>query len=139
VKRKKNRKWYAEITMENDIIRSDTMSYDVDLVDNEGNIVEVVPHQEGGIVCLGGSDKAALSVTYNYTKFYYENLDEKDGLRWLDGKLAKDTLVRLEQTIEKLVGDKSDYYEATAGNAKHALKILLAWAKQYPYAKFKVV
>jgi hypothetical protein len=115
------------------------MSYNVDLVDENDKIVEVVPHSEGGVYVLGGSLYATLNITYNYSQFFHDVLDEKEGLQWLNGKLAKDTMIRLEYAIQKLDGNRSDnYWESTSGNAKHALKILLAWAKQHPYATFKV-
>ena len=115
------------------------MSWDVDLVDNEGKIVEVVPHQEGGIIAMGGEDQATMNVTYNYAKHFYDNLPDP-GFKWLNGKKAKDTIEILEKAVKELGTETSnDYWEATEGNAGRALSVLLSWAKQYPEAIFKIV
>ena len=115
------------------------MSYDVYLMKDEG-IARVVPHQEGATIVVGGDDSAELNVTYNYGKFYYDHLDKQHGLKWLHKKKAQDTIERLEAAVKELGTERDgDYWAATAGNAGHALFILLSWAKQHPDAIFDVV
>ena len=116
----------------------ETMSYDVDLEDDDG-ICEIEPHEEGGTYVLGGTTDASLNITYNYSKYFYEFLDTEKGLRGLDGKKAQDVISKLENAVKGLGTEKdADYWKATPGNAGHSLSILLQWAKQHPNATFKV-
>ncbi len=139
------------------------MSYSISLANN-GVPVEVKSHEEGSTFALGGITTAELDITYNYAWFFYHFLDEKDGIRWLYGKAAKDCINKLEEAVRVLSdnphthGDesypKSDeglakfkgraylrkqggYWCPTPGNAGHALAILLEWAKQHPDAVFE--
>lgn len=113
------------------------MSYDVILEEN-GEIVNVDRHSEGGIICVGGSTTADLNITYNYVYFFRKSLSPRKGIRWLYGKKAKDTVKRLEKAVREL-GTKRDpdYWKATPGNAGYALSVLLRWAKQHPEAVWK--
>jgi len=96
-------------------------------------------HQGGGVITIGGSNQASMSVTYNYSKYYYDTIDKEDGFRWLNGKLAKDTIVRLENAITELGTDFSgDYWEATEGNAGRILQSLVKWAHELPNAVWGV-
>lgn len=113
------------------------MSYDVDLVDETGKIVEVKSHTEGGTYALGGSPDASLNITYNYAQVY--GLFDFS-IRNLNGIKAKDWIEKLEWLVEKL-GIRQyepDYWAPTPGNAGHALNILLGWAKLHPQATFEV-
>lgn len=116
------------------------MGWDVDLIDEQGQTVEVPIQQEGGIIAVGGSPYASMSVTWNYSKFYYEHLDESEGFRWLNGKKAKDTIERLSKAILELGTEQSvrGYWEGTKGNAGHILKIMLDWARLYPEAEWGI-
>jgi hypothetical protein len=125
------------------------MSYWVYLRDDAGNLVEVPRHAEGGTVAVAGTPTAELNVTYNYSRYYkrtfsyilfLEGREVSDaGIRWLDGKPAGETTSVLEQAVSILGTDQSDdYWEATEGNAGHALSILLDWATQHPEATFEV-
>jgi len=113
------------------------MSYDISLV-KDGKTCEVNKYQKGGIIAIDGSTKADFTITYNYSFFFHNFLDKRRGIRWLYGKTAKETTPRLEKAIDKLsgwVGDgiyEKDYWAPTFGNARHALEILLDWAKQNP-------
>jgi len=110
------------------------MSYDLGLYYKDIP-AEVDIHEEGGTYAIGGIPDAELNVTYNYSKFYYEHLDEKDGLRWLYGKKGSETIERLKKAVKVLgVRRSDDYWKATRGNAGYALSILLKWAKQHPEA-----
>lgn len=120
------------------------MSYWVSL-EKDKKIIKVKPFEEGGTYVLGGSDEADLNITYNYGWFYWKCLDKKAGLKWLNGKLAKDCIGKLEKTIKELGTNRykrdneyPDYWAPTPGNAGYALNILLKWAKMNPEAKFKV-
>ena len=109
------------------------MSFWVSLTNEAGVPLEVESHQEGGTYVVGGSPEADLNVTYNYSPHYYRHIDKDEGLRWLDKQKASDTIAQLEQAVNALKDDVSnDYWEATEGNARKALVILLGWAKQHP-------
>jgi len=114
------------------------MSWDVDLEKN-GKSVDVARHTEGGTYVLGGSIRAELNISYNYSPFYYKHLDNEDGLRWLHGKKAVECISRLKSAILKLgITRDSDYWKATHGNAGAALNLLLKWAESNPEAKFRI-
>ena len=114
------------------------MSYDIYLVSEEGHICTIEAHKEGGTYALDGTNQAYLNITYNYAPFYHKTIDEEQGLRWLYGKTGKECIGCLEHAVEVLgTKQSSDYWEATAGNAGHALSILLKWAKEHPNARFK--
>ena len=110
------------------------MSYWVYLQDKKGEKLTVGFHDaEGGIYKLGGSVDAELNITYNYSPYYYQQIDKKNGLRWLDGKKAEDCAKRLERAVKALGTEQNDdYWKPTAGNAGYALSVLLAWAKECP-------
>lgn len=116
------------------------MSYDVDLVGDDGSHVRVESHQEGGVVAAGGSTRAEMTITYNYSDYYYDHIDDDEGIRWLDGKRAGDVIDVLYDAVEKLGTEQADdYWEATEGNAGHSLSVLLEWAQTHPDATFRVV
>ena len=111
------------------------MSYNIELCNKDGKPVEVETFIEGGTLRVGGSFVAELNITYNYSWFYTHFLDEEEGIGWLYGKKAKDTLNRLEKAVEELGTDQfTDYWAPTPGNAGYALNILLTWAKANPNA-----
>jgi len=113
------------------------MSYDIDLIGEHGEPVEVEKHSEGGTFAPGGTTRASLNVTYNYSRFYSETIDRDEGIRWLYGKKASECIQRLREAICTLGTDQDeDYWAATAGNAGYALSILLKWAEQHPDAEF---
>lgn len=113
------------------------MGYSIKLVGEDGEIVGVTRHQEGSSYVMGGTDDANIDITYNYAKYFREEIDSRYGIRWLYGKHAHECIDVLEAAVEKLgkVRD-ADYWETTPGNAGHVLNVLLAWARQYPYAIF---
>ncbi len=114
------------------------MSYWVHL-QNKNKPVVVPNHEFGGTHVLGGTTNAELNVTYNYSKFYYGHLDKELGLKWLDGKKAKDCLSRLREAVEALGHEQdTDYWKPTAGNAGFALLVLGSWAGLNPEAVFSV-
>ena len=111
------------------------MSYDIDLNDPKtGEPCKLdVPHQmKGGTYQVGGCPEASLNITYNYAPIYTECFGEK-GIRFLYGKNAADTIPILEEAIDALGDDVNpDYWAATEGNAKAALRQLVALAKMRP-------
>jgi len=114
------------------------MSWWVSL-NKDGKLVEVKLFEEGGTYCLGGANAADLNITYNYGPYFHICLDKKKGLRWLDGKKARDAIVRMERAVKELGTDKdNNYWKSTPGNAGYALSTLLKWAKRYPEAIFEV-
>jgi hypothetical protein len=112
------------------------MSYDVSLKNNNGAVVAVTSHNNGGTVCVGSSSEAAMSVTYNYADIYA--LVDFD-LWGFDGMSAKDSIPILDKLVEKF-GTKQykDYWAATPGNAGAALSVMLEWAKKYPEAVWSI-
>ena len=113
------------------------MSYSIALI-RDNKPCEVTCHQEGSNIAIGGSTEATIDITWNYSFFFYNFLDSRKGIRWLYGKKAQRTIPRLEKAVEKLsgwIGDgvyEKDYWAPTFGNARHALEVLLDWAKQNP-------
>ena len=98
----------------------------------------VESHQEGGTICIGGSNEASLNITYNYGQLFRDAMCG-NGIRDLNGAKAKDVIQQLELAV-KALGTEQDqnYWAATPGNAGHALSVLLAWAKEHPDGIFVV-
>ena len=115
------------------------MSYDISLVDHKTKVpVSVVPHEEGGTYVVGGTPRADLNITYNYSKFYCEHVSQEHGIRWLYGKTGREVVDTLETAVAALGTERdNDYWKASPGNAGYALSILLQWAKSYPEAVFE--
>lgn len=87
--------------------------------------------EEGGTYVVGGTHDCTLNVTYNYSPHYSVAADFS--LKDLDGLVASDTIPVLEKLVEVLGTVTShDYWEATPGNAGHAINILLGWAREHP-------
>lgn len=118
------------------------MSWGVRLVDDNDHAVEVDSHQSGGTVAMGGSTTATCSVTWNYSYFYYKEIDKEDGFMWLDGKKAADTIEVLERAVEALDtephSEVDSYWIPSLGNAGKQLVILLQWAKEHPDATWRI-
>jgi hypothetical protein len=101
------------------------MSYDIRL-----NGVEFSePHDlRGGTYQVGGTTSAHLNVTYNYVHHFRRVLGEK-GIRFIYGMTANDSIGVLEKAIAQMNGEPDDdYWAATEGNARAALKDLLILA-----------
>lgn len=114
------------------------MGYDISLVDLWNIPVHVDRHEEGGYTIPGGSTDASISITYNYSKYFYELIDGKDGIRWLYDRPAYECFHKLRSAINILGTYRDDdYWESTPGNAGHVLSVLLKWSNQYPNAIFK--
>lgn len=112
------------------------MSYDISLVEPDGKVATVPDGHDlrGGTYCIGGTDEAWLNVTYNYSKHFHRTLGEQ-GIRTIYGLTGAASIPVLQAAIAKLGDDTSpDYWEATEGNAKAALKNLLLLARACPTA-----
>jgi len=118
------------------------MSYDLCLRDpNTGEAVKLqARHQwRGGTYAVGGCDTASFNVTYNYAHILQRVLGEK-GICELYGKTGAMTFDLLSKAIAELTaavelngdGVSNDYWEATSGNVKHALMVLLDLAVMCP-------
>jgi len=112
------------------------MSYDIQLVDpvsKETLLLDNVHDMKGGTYALGGTAEAWLNITYNYAKYFYDHIDEEDGIRSIYGKTGFDSIPILEKAIAKLGNDvDDDYWKPTEGNAKKSLLQLVALAKLRP-------
>jgi len=112
------------------------MSYDIKMLDpiTKKVITLDTPHYfEGGTYFIGGSNKAWLNITYNYSKFYYDLISEKMGIRWIYNKTGKECLPILEKAVAHLGTEQSNnYWETTPGNAGNALFGLIAFCKMCP-------
>jgi hypothetical protein len=112
------------------------MGYSIGLY-QDGKAVTVSSHQEGSNVVVGGVIAAKMTVTYNYSPFYYESLDADSGLRWLYNKSFWSVKERLEEAIAVLGTERSEnYWDQHPGNAGHVLRVLYLWARQHPNAVF---
>lgn len=101
--------------------------------------VRVDSHQEGGTVAVGGSGNAEINITYNYSDHIRDTTGWDDSLWTIDGMKAKETIDDLEKAVEELGTEQHDnYWNATPGNAGHALSVLLKWAKEHPNAVWKI-
>jgi hypothetical protein len=124
------------------------MSWWIDLEYDDHKPCLVAPFSAGGVLSathidgnlvLVPSEDPSVNVTYNYSKFYYDEIDQEQGIRWLDGKLAQDTIERLELAVLHLgTSQSSNYWDANEGNAGYILNVLLSWAKAHPEARWSV-
>jgi len=126
------------------------MSFEVYLLDKKGKPVQVDTHAEGGNIKLDkpftvgntvmiGNQDAELNITFNYSKYYYQTINSKHGLRYLHHMKARKAIPILRTAIKKLGTSRTgSYWSASPENAGHALATLLTWAEQYPNATFVV-
>lgn len=108
------------------------MSYDCTIVDKNGEPLTVSQVPRGGTYCAyNGPQEAWFNITFNYSQHIYRVLE--GGIPGLDGKLVRDTIPQILEAEGKLHGEPADdYWAATEGNAKKALKGLLMLAVQAP-------
>lgn len=110
------------------------MGYDLSLVDRvTRNVLDGEHHDiRGSNYAVGGTTELRLSVTYNYAEHYYRVFGE-EGIRTIYGMTGKESVPVLEDAISKLGDDiDDDYWKPTEGNAKVALRKLLALAGMGP-------
>jgi hypothetical protein len=104
-------------------MRKYKMSWWISVVNENGETIDTDELRcEGGTPTLGGITEATLNVTYNYSKHFSFQL--------LDGVFALDAVSILKQVIARLKDDEdNDYWKATEGNVKRAVKTLLSFAE----------
>lgn len=105
------------------------MSWDIHVVNSKDKSYVCLKSKhyiKGGTFAIGGTDMAWLNITYNYSDFYYR-LWPISGIRTLYGIPLRNAVEMLKAGISKLRGRPCEnYWEPTSGNAKAALKSLLA-------------
>lgn len=100
--------------------------------------VEVPHFTDGGTYVVGGTSRAELNVTYNYSEYFLE-AGLKDGLRTLHNMRGKEALPLLTAAVKHLGTERDgDYWAATPGNAGAALERLRQWAELHPDGIFAV-
>lgn len=121
------------------------MSYSVSIVDP---VTEEVLHTrdnfthyiKGGTYSLEGTSELWISITYNYAKIFSEAFKNKDGIKSINNKNVSDAIPILNKAISSLKDDiDNDYWKATEGNAKKALKGLLALCEMRPDGMIKIL
>lgn len=113
------------------------MSYDISLVDPQtGQEIEFeMPLDiKGGTYALGGTRKAWLNVTWNYSPHFYRTMGER-GIRTIYGMTGLVSIPVLDAAIAQLAADvDEDYWKPTEGNARAALINLRQLATLCPMA-----
>lgn len=111
------------------------MSYDLGLCDAvTGDVLELDSphHMRGGTYKIGGCETAEINITYNYAKHFCRVMGDK-GIRTIYGMTGAESIPVIESAIASLGDDvDKDYWKATEGNAKRALKQCLALARLRP-------
>lgn len=80
------------------------MSYDISLVNPDTNDIIILDNLNllrGGTYSMGGTHEATFNVTYNYACIF-QTLFGKDGIHFIEGKTAKDTIDTLEKGMNVL-------------------------------------
>lgn len=143
------------------------MSYDIRMVDpvtHEEVELETAHMMQGGTYALGGTRRAWLNVTYNYSQWYNEDgvfpsfpddrfYDGRSGIRSIYGMSGADAIPVLEHAVTAIEGMEGDipeeerkhyeesgttgYWMPTKANALKPLHQLLALAKMRPDAIFE--
>lgn len=124
------------------------MSYTVRLVDAEKTRVlpAITPNYTHGTTVsfdprtmeLLPNPECALSITYNYGK-HYDDVFGPKGIDVIHDMPAREATPLFVAGVQQL-GSKpsSNYWEATPGNAGHALRILLGFALDHPDGVFTI-
>jgi hypothetical protein len=111
------------------------MSYDIELldpVDKSCAQFDEKHQMRGGTYAVGGTTSAHLNITYNYGQIFRDKMGD-EGIRTIYGMTALESIPILEKAISELTDDCGDsYWDATEGNAKKSLIILLTMAKMRP-------
>lgn len=111
------------------------MSYDISLLDpvtKQVIVFDKIHFLKGGTYCCGGTDRAWLNITYNYSGYYYFLMGDQ-GIRSLYGLTGAESIPLLQAAIDQLKDDVDvDYWKATEGNSKRPLLQLLAMAQMRP-------
>ena len=84
------------------------MSYDIHLTDpvtGDVLMLDEPHHMRGGTYRVGGTRECSLNITYNYSHLFRE-LFGSNGIRWLYGKSAAETIPALVEAAGQLADDK---------------------------------
>jgi len=120
------------------------MSWWVSLLDDNNQMVEVPKFSEGGTLALGGTTKATLNVTYNYSAHFAQAIEtimpNYQGFRELLNGATASAVAPILAKAALTLGTipSSNYWEKDPGNAGRALNILALWAIIHPNATFEV-
>ena len=111
------------------------MGYSISLIDPASGSTRKLdaPHyMRGSTYAIGGTTDAALDVTYNYSPIFRRTFGDR-GIRAIYGMTGAASIPVLDAAIAKLGGDvDADYWKATEGNARQALKHLRELARMCP-------
>lgn len=128
------------------------MSYDITLKDpvTKKTLELDSPHQiKGGTYAIGGTQEAWLSITYNYSRWYYKDeVFPSQGIRTIYGMSGAESIPVLKAAISALENSTDEisdeerreceeqgatgYWMPTKGNAIKPLYSLLAFAQMRP-------
>ena len=124
------------------------MSWSFDLCDSvtgECLITDTNHNMPSATMCIGGTKEMSVDITYNYSDIicnkFQEVLKNKDisYAYFIDGKSGAEVISLLKNVVSKLKNDvDDDYWNATEGNAKRALNVLLAFSQMRPDGIWKV-
>lgn len=120
------------------------MSYDIELVDEDGNLFTLPEkHFEGGTQQVGGNPNTDINITWNYAWFFYHFLDHEKGIRWLYGRRAMDCAPRLKACLLEFgtpfgsQGGEDDYWLPTPSNCMAPIRTLIKWCELFPEGIFR--
>ena len=110
------------------------MSYNIQLLDSKTRqVLDLKSKFQPWYLKHDQSDPCIVTITYNYSGYYRIAFNDLAGIRILYGKSGKDSISLLNMAIAKLPNNTDpNYWEATGGNAKRPLKLLLKMAEQHP-------
>ncbi len=109
------------------------MSYDIEALLPDGKVAELpFSHEWGGTVAVGGTSRASLNITYNYSRTLNSVLP--GGIPGLKGRPVAETAGELVAAISALPleAPAEDYWAETPGNVRQALVQLLDIALHVP-------
>jgi hypothetical protein len=114
------------------------MGYDISLKHRDtGEVVEVpsfIPLPTGGTYAVD-NQRLTFYLTYNYAKFFYDKIDAELGIRWIYGKTGAEVIPKLREAADSMSGlPDENYWEATEGNAKEALRGVIRMSELAPDA-----
>jgi len=117
------------------------MSYDIRMIDpvTKKTLYFSENHNfEGGTYIEGGTREAWVNITYNYSRFYRQHIDEKQGIRFIYGKKGREVIDILEKAVKELGIEKTkNYWDSSPGNAGAALLALIAFCNAFPFGVFE--
>lgn len=109
------------------------MGYSINIISSDdGNVIELSHAQErnGSNIAIGGTSHCSIDITYNYARWFYQHVCPELGIRKLYGMTVQDSVPLLVSSMASIPAEEpsSNYWDATAGNARAALGELLKMA-----------